>query len=183
MIKEYMTNRLILKTLDESHTKKVIDYYYRNKEFLEAWEPNKPPYFYDIGYQKNILTMEFNEIAARKMLRLWIFKKEDPKKIIGTLSFNNIIGGFLQCCQLGYKLDTTEVNKGYMTEAITKGIEIMFSEYNLHRIEAYIMPQNEPSIQVIHKLNFIKEGLARKYIKINGNWEDHICYSLIKEDL
>jgi len=70
-----------------------------------------------------------------------------------------------------------------MTEAIQKGIEIMFNEFGLHRIEANIMPGNKPSLRVVEKLGFYNEGLAYKYLKINGKWEDHIHMVLLNESV
>ena len=84
-------------------------------------------------------------------------------------------------CHLGYKLDKDEVNKGYVTEAIQKGIDIMFNELKLHRIEANIMPKNKCSLRVVEKLGFYNEGLAYKYLKINGKWEDHIHMVLLND--
>jgi ribosomal-protein-alanine N-acetyltransferase len=82
---------------------------------------------------------------------------------------------------MGYKLDKDELNKGYITEALRKGIDIMFNEYGLHRIEANIMPKNSRSLRVAEKLGFYNEGLALKYLKISGRWEDHIHMVLRNE--
>ena len=84
-------------------------------------------------------------------------------------------------CHLGYKLDNDEINKGYMTEAVEKSIDIIFNEFKLHRIEANIMPRNISSLKVAEKLGFYNEGLAYKYLKINGKWEDHIHMVLLNE--
>ncbi|WP_278244288.1 GNAT family N-acetyltransferase [Caldisalinibacter kiritimatiensis] len=91
-------------------------------------------------------------------------------------------GPFLSCF-LGYKLDKDEVNKGYMTEALKMGIDIAFNELKLHRIEANIMPKNEASLRIVKKLGFYEEGVAKKYLKINGKWEDHIHMVLLNEDI
>lgn len=92
------------------------------------------------------------------MLRLWIVKKNDDTKIIGSIAFDNIIRGAFLSCHLGYKLDKDEINKGYITEAIQKGIDIMFNEFGLDRIEANIMPKNKRSIRVVEKLGFIMKA-------------------------
>ena len=92
------------------------------------------------------------------------------------------MGAFLSC-YLGYKLDKDEINKGYMTEAVKKGVEVVFNELGLHRIEANIMPRNKASLRVVEKLGFYNEGLAYKYLKINGKWEDHIHMVLLNENL
>jgi len=183
MQKVYETERLILKVLDKSYAKLVLDYYLRNKLFLEPWEPLKSRGFYTKQYQEELLDNELFYINSKRSLRLWIFKKEDSSRIIGSVSFSNIVWGAFLSCYLGYKLDKDEINKGYMTEAIQKGIEVMFNEFGLHRIEANIMPKNKPSLRVVEKLGFYYEGLAYKYLKINGKWEDHIHMVLLNESL
>ena len=72
-----------------------------------------------------------------------------------------------------------ETGQGYISEALEKSIELIFSEYNLHRIEAPVMPKNIPSIKVLDKLGFVEEGMTKKMLKVNGEWEDHIRYSLL----
>jgi len=117
-------------------------------------------------------------------VRFWLFKKEDQmlEKPLGTLALTNIIRGVFKSCFLGYKMDEDEINKGYMTEAIKALVKIAFSELNLHRIEANIMPRNERSIRVVEKCGFINEGLAKKYLKINGIWEDHYHMVILNEE-
>ena len=75
---------------------------------------------------------------------------------------------------MGYKLDAALCGQGYMTEAVQKLSEIAFKELGLHRIEANIMPRNAASLRVAEKAGFYREGLALKYLNINGVWEDHI---------
>nr|WP_300003510.1 GNAT family N-acetyltransferase [Tissierella sp.] len=176
----YETERLILKILDKSYAGLVLEYYIRNKDFLNDWEPSKNEELYTTIYHEEQLHRELIDIENHNSLRLWIFKK-DEAKIIGCVSFSNIIRGAFMSCHLGYKLDKDEINKGYMTEAIKKAIDIIFNEWGLHRIEANIMPRNIPSLKVAEKLEFYNEGLAYKYLKINGNWEDHIHMVLLNE--
>jgi ribosomal-protein-alanine N-acetyltransferase len=182
---EFKTDRLILKVLDESYAKIVLDYYIRNKDFLKEWETLKDDDFYTLEYHKEQLKRDLKDIKESRLLRLWIFKKEDIefKKVIGTMAFSNIVWGSFLSCFLGYKLDKDEINKGYMTEALRKGIDIAFNKLKLHRIEANIMPKNKASMAVVRKLGFYEEGLAKKYLKINGEWEDHIHMVLLNEEL
>lgn len=69
-----------------------------------------------------------------------------------------------------------------MTEAVAKAIEYMFEQQKLHRIMANYMPSNKKSAQLLQKLGFIVEGLAKKYLLINGQWEDHILTSLTNQN-
>ncbi len=58
----------------------------------------------------------------------------------------------------------------------------LFGELNLHRIEAACIPSNTPSIRVLEKCGFSREGLARRYLCINGVWQDHLLFGLLHED-
>lgn len=185
MSKVYETDRLILKVLDESYSSQTLDYYVRNRGFLEEWEMRRPDDFYTLEAQTAQLRNDHKEYEEKRGLRLWIFNKngEEPGRVIGCIAFNNIVWGAFLSCFLGYKLDKDEINKGYITEALKKGIEIAFHEYKLHRIEANIMPKNLRSLKVAEKLGFCNEGISRKYLKINGKWEDHIHMVLLNENL
>ena len=66
-----------------------------------------------------------------------------------------------------------------MSEAVKRAIQYMFEEQKIHRIMANYMPSNERSAQLLHKLGFTIEGLAKEYLLINGQWEDHVLTSLI----
>lgn len=181
MQKVYGTERLLLKVLDKSYAEMVVDYCLRNKSFLEEWEPLRSEAFYTKQYQEEQLDKALTDIKNNNSLILWIFKKQDEQRILGSIAFTNIVKGVFLSSHLGYKFDKDEINKGYMTEAIQKGIEIMFNEYGLHRIEANIMPKNKRSLRVAEKLGFYNEGLAYKYLKINEKWEDHIHMVLLND--
>lgn len=176
MILVLTTKRLVLKTIDESYAETVLEYYFRNKVFLNKWEPYRANDFYNIDHQAQQLIDDERNMEAGRLVRLWIFKKDDCQfaRIIGTIAFSNIIGGAFLSCHLGYKLDKHEIDKGYITEALHTGLDFIFHDFGLHRVEANIIPSNIRSLRVVEKLGFYNEGLALKYLKINGKWEDHI---------
>ena len=66
-----------------------------------------------------------------------------------------------------------------MFEALSLTNAYMFADLGLHRIMAGYLPHNDRSGKLLDRLGFEKEGLARKYLKINGRWEDHVLTSLI----
>lgn len=181
MKRVYETERLILKVLDKAYAESVLSYYLRNRDFLESWEISRDEEFYTIKYHEKQITSELLNIKNGRLFKLWIFKKQDENKVIGSVAFNNIVRGAFLSCHLGYKLDKDEINNGYITEAIQEGLKIMFAEFELHRIEANIMPRNKASLRVVEKLGFYEEGLAYKYLKINGKWEDHIHMVLLND--
>jgi ribosomal-protein-alanine N-acetyltransferase len=176
----YETDRLYLKILKPNYCRQVLDYYIRNHNFLKEWEPKRPRDFYTLAYQKRQLRDEYQLFKRRKLIRFWIFKKED-NKLIGNICISNIVMGNFKSCYMGYKLDCEEINKGYMTEAIKKVVDVMFSEYGLHRIEANVVPRNIRSLKVMKKLNFEEEGYSKRYLEINGKWEDHVHFAIYED--
>lgn len=179
----YETKRLILKILDGEYNHEVAKYYKRNREFLKPWETKRTDMFYTSKFQKIQLNKDLKDIEDGKLLRFWIFKKSKDMKLIGNIGLTNIIRGDFLSGHLGYRLDKDEINEGYMTEVTEKIIEIIFNEYKLHRIETNIMLKNKASIRLLEKLNFSQEGVCKKYLRVDGKWEDHLRMVLLNDDI
>ena len=112
-------------------------------------------------------------------VRFYVFLKDDPDRIIGTICFRDITRSIYDSCEVGYKFDERFWHHGYATEALIEGIDIMFGDLGLHRITACVMPGNTPSIRLLESLYFKREGLLRQNARIQGEWTDHYLYSLI----
>lgn len=175
----YETDRLYLKVLSRYDARMVLDFYTANAKEFARYEPLKEEDATNLNYHALMLDYELESFKKNSLLRLYLFEKDNPFKIIGTVSFRNISQAFYQCATLGYKMDKDYRRRGYMAEAIAKGLEIMDEELHLHRVEAIVMPSNEPSVLLLEKLNFQREGLIRDKVFLNGKWEDHYLYSYI----
>jgi ribosomal-protein-alanine N-acetyltransferase len=102
--------------------------------------------------------------------------------MIGHVSLSNVVRGAFQSCNLGYSQDENACGKGYMTEALRVVLHFAFTEADLHRVEANVVPANTASIGVLKRLGFRQEGEAKRYLKINGDWEDHLRFAILKEE-
>ncbi len=177
------TKRLLLQTITtDAKIYEVFDYVRRNREFFEPWEPEYEKDEFTFRFQRNRIREDKILMRQGKAVRFWLFHKGQDE-ILGDIRFSSIIRGAFQSCFLGYKIDQDEINQGYATEGLRRCIQFMFDNLKLHRVEANVMPHNKPSIRVLEKLNFEKTGFSRKYLKINGNWEDHIHYEIINEKM
>lgn len=181
--KLYETERLILIVPNIKMVSHITDFYIRNKDFLEPFDPVRPESFYLLSTQRKIILKEIDDIKHGRMLKFWLAKKECSKYFIGMLAFNNIIRGAFLSSHLAYKLDKNEIKNGYMTEALNKAISIAFNDLCLHRIEANIMPENKSSMKLASRLGFQNEGTAKKYLKINGEWRDHVHMVLFNDKI
>lgn len=175
----YETDRLILKVLKADAAEEVLRFYLDNKELFEKYEPDRPRHFYTAAHQKAVLICEYNMTVKLSAVRFYVYRKEQPDKIIGTFCFRNITRSIYQSCEAGYKFDEAYHHKGYAFEALYTGIQIMFDDLKLHRIEANVMPENTASVRLLDALGFSCEGLVKEYALIRGSWRDHLRYSLI----
>lgn len=117
---------------------------------------------------------------------LYIYPREEDRgartRIIGRVSLNRVTRGAFQNCYLGYFIDKDEQGKGLMTEAVRCALRFAFGPLGLHRVQAAIMPRNSASQRVADRCGFRKEGLARRYLQIAGQWEDHELFALTAEE-
>jgi ribosomal-protein-alanine N-acetyltransferase len=112
-------------------------------------------------------------------VRFVVFEQAGGDRIIGDLSFTNIVRGVFLACHLGFRIDTAYEGKGYMREALSLALQYAFEELSLHRVMANYMPTNARSGALLRRLGFSVEGYARDYLYLNGTWQDHILTSLI----
>ncbi|MEQ1714548.1 MAG: GNAT family protein [Hyphomicrobium sp.] len=106
----------------------------------------------------------------------------EDNALMGGLTFSNIRRGAAQTASLGYWTGAPYARRGHMQEAVSMVIPFAFRALRLHRLEAASMTDNIASQRVLEKSGFVKEGLARRYLKINGAWEDHLIYAMTEED-
>ena len=102
--------------------------------------------------------------------------------LVGGVSLSNVRRGVTQAAQLGYWLGLPHLRQGYMTEAVATVLPYAFYGLRLHRIEAATLANNAASIRVLERNGFEREGFARSYLKINGEWRDHILFAIIADD-
>lgn len=178
MLLQYETRRLVLKVLGPDYASDVLRFYLKDKELFEQYEADRSLNFYTEAHQRNILHCEYALTLKMSLVRFYVFLKEDPSTIIGTVSLYDISTPFSKA-EIGYKFSSEYHHKGYASEAIEKLLDIAFTELDLHRICARVQETNLPSIRLLTGLGFEKEGICRGYLRIHGKWIDHLQYSLL----
>lgn len=177
------SERLILKSLSISDAEELFRFRTENAEFFKPWSPLYHKDYFTPEYHRNNLVQIESDILKGNLVQFGVFAKSKQDRMIGSVVFSNIIMGPFKSCYLGYRIDKDEVNKGYAAEAIIAGCNYMFAGRKLHRIEANIIPRNIASIKAIEKAGFVYEGISKKYLHINGVWEDHLHYVLLNGEI
>lgn len=182
MKQSYETERLLLLPAAQSQAQMVADYYCRNKAFFEPFDPAAGTELFYCGLSTQAPCSGRGKSRARRRLSFLHRAKGTAGADYRHGALNNVVWGSFCSCFLGYKLDKDWLRQGLMSEAVKECVRIAFEELGLHRIEANIMPHNIASLGVVRRCGFVEEGLARKYLKINGVWEDHLHMVKLNED-
>ena len=156
----------------------IVEYYTRNKVHLAPSMPLRGGEVYtEAFWQKQMLNYKLSLDADRELR----FMMLDGDAVIGSIHYDQIIKGPFQACYLGYSIDREYQGKGLMREALLQTISQTLSTFGLNRIMANYEPSNQRSGRLLKSLGFEREGYARKYLKLNGTWKDHILTSYISD--
>ena len=93
-----------------------------------------------------------------------------------------MVRGAFQNAHVGYWVDRDHAGQGYTPEALVVVARFAFETVGLHRLQVSIVPRNRSSRRVVEKLDLRCEGLAERYLEINGVWEDHLRYAVTAEE-
>ncbi|MEP3275359.1 MAG: GNAT family protein [Stappiaceae bacterium] len=152
-----------------------------SRTFLQPWEPRWPEDDLSrISYRRR-LKRYARETRNDRGFPCFLFKKSDDC-LVGGLTLSNIRRGVAQSCSLGYWMGQHYAGQGYMRDAVEAVLPYVFGKMGLHRLEAACLPHNERSIGLLNATGFTKEGYARGYLRINGQWQDHVLFAITKED-
>lgn len=155
----------------------------RNEEWLTKWEPCSIDGQPDVVEEEHAFTARCSARERERQLGtaygLGLFVDGE---FAGEMNLSSIQRGAFQSCYVGYWIDEGRAGHGYTPEALAVVIRFAFEELRLHRVQIAIVPRNLPSLRVVEKLGLREEGLALRYLEIDGNWEDHIRYAITAED-
>jgi ribosomal-protein-alanine N-acetyltransferase len=152
-----------------------------SRAFLEPWEPTWPDDDLTQAAFRRRLRRQDEDIARDEAYAFLIFDQTSDE-LLGGITLGGIRRGVSQSGTLGYWMGAPHAGKRQMTRAVAATVEFAFSKLRLHRVEAACIPDNAPSIALLERNGFQREGYAREYLKIDGAWRDHILFALVESD-
>ena len=108
--------------------------------------------------------------------------RNDDGALAGVINFSEIVRGAFHSAYVGYYALAPLAGAGYMTEGFALALDFAFRRLKLHRVEANVQPANAPSIALVERIGFTREGYSRRYVKIAGRWRDHVRFAMLAED-
>ena len=155
----------------------------RNGEWLTQWEPMRLTHHPDPETNREVFAAR---CGARERERLagtqYAFGIFVDGAFAGEINLNNVVRGAFQSATIGYWIDKSRAGRSLMSEAVVVLAQYAFEEMRLHRLEICIIPRNVNSRRVMEKLDIRTEGIADRFLEINGVWEDHIRYGITFEE-
>ena len=170
-----------VRTFQESDAAELAALLSRNKYFWSKFEPIHRDEFYTEEIQHKKILESLQMLSLNREYSFGIYDQQS-NKLIGHIALYAIKRLPYSSAFIGYSLDEQYTKRGIATEAVSMLVQFAFNKLKLHRVEAYIAPDNTASIKVIEKNGFKQEGLLRKLLYINGQWVDHYLYALLEEE-
>lgn len=174
------TPRTRLTVLAAEEAPLLLDYRLRNRSHLAPSEPARGAEYYTQEHAASRIAQMRADTEAGAALYLAALDRASGQ-VVALCSFTNIVRGPFQACHLGFSVDQALEGSGLMAEVVGAGINYVFDQLGMHRIMASHMPRNERSAGLLTRLGFEREGYARSYLRINGQWEDMVLMALIDE--
>jgi ribosomal-protein-alanine N-acetyltransferase len=174
----FETDRLLLRIPESSDAAELTDFHTTNRAHLQPWSPTFSSESLSESFWLRRCREWKAEFEAGQGAHAFLFKREEPHRVVGNLSLTQISRGVFQACTLGYALAADAQGQGLMLEAVRGAVVYAFEHLQLHRVMANYMPRNVRSAAVLHRAGFAIEGYARDYLLINGRWEDHVLTAI-----
>ncbi|TDW30050.1 GNAT family N-acetyltransferase [Cryobacterium psychrophilum] len=165
-----------LRTLREGDAAALLHAYVRNREHLAPWEPARLESFFTVEAQTTMLAFQLEELATGVGLPLALWECD---RVVGRVTLSRIVRGPLQSASVGYFIDGEHTGSGLASAALAHTLEQAQGTLGLHRIEASTLLHNAGSQRVLRRVGFTQIGMAPEYLKIAGEWRDHLLFQRI----
>lgn len=173
-----MPDRIRLLTLDDAPALSGLRL--RSRAHLAPWEPIRHPDHDTPAGQRADVEAALAQHARGQGVPLAIL--DDDGSVAGRISLNTIVRGAFESCAMGYWLAADRTGRGLATDAVRAAVALAFGELGLHRVEAGTLLGNRASQAVLARAGFTRYGLAPRYLRIAGEWQDHVLFQRLADD-
>jgi len=172
------SKRLSLRHPRLGDREELLDLRRTSWDFLRPWEPRRR----GIDPCGRDWFRSYYESAQQSNTERLLLIHRTEECILGSISLNEIVRGSFRSAYLGYWIGEPHARHGYMTEGLQLALRHAFRRLRLHRLEANVCPENEPSLALLQRVGFRREGYSPRYLKIAGRWRDHERWAILAEE-
>jgi ribosomal-protein-alanine N-acetyltransferase len=153
--------------------------YRENRDYLAPFEPTRDEEFFTPAGQVTRLAAL---IAEEEQRRAYPYVIEVAGRIAGRVTVTNVARGPFCSGSLGYWVAAAQAGHGVAGSAVAQVLSDCFATHGLHRLEAATLVDNLASQAVLRRTGFTLIGRAPAYLRIAGEWRDHLLFQRIAED-
>ncbi len=175
------TDRVLLRAPQMSDYPAWAELRAASQDFLVPWEPLWAPDELSRASFRRRIRHYMRDMREDVGYALFVYDTSSTS-LVGGITLCNVRRGVTQSCTLGYWVGAAHARQGFMTAAVRGVVPFVFDSLELHRLEAACLPENTASMRLLERVGFKREGLARQYLRINGDWRDHVLYALLETD-
>ena len=175
------TDRVLLRAPQMSDYPAWAELRAASQDFLVPWEPLWAPDELSRASFRRRIRHYMRDMREDVGYALFVYDTCSTA-LVGGITLCNVRRGVTQSCTLGYWVGAAYARQGFMTAAVRAVVPFVFDSLELHRLEAACLPENTASMRLLERVGFKREGLARRYLRINGDWRDHVLYGLLETD-
>lgn len=180
---ELVGRRVRLRPLVEADFEQWREVRARCADWLARWEPRQPGMPRGAVEDRRAFVARCgSRLRERQLGSGYGFGIFVGERLAGEINISAIQRGPFQNCYVGYWIDEQLAGQGYVPEALVLVLRFAFEELGLHRVQISIIPRNRASRRVVEKLGIREEGVAVRYLEIDGRWEDHVRYAMTAEE-
>jgi ribosomal-protein-alanine N-acetyltransferase len=173
--------RVMLRPPERGDWQEWSDLRGESRRFLTPWEPSWSADSLSRSAFRRRLTQYGSDWRADQGYSFFLFRVEDGA-LVGGIGLSNVRRGVAETGSLGYWTGERYARQGYMAAGLKLTLEFAFRRLKLHRVEAACLPHNAPSRGLLLKSGFREEGYAREYLCIDGRWQDHVLFAILRDD-
>jgi ribosomal-protein-alanine N-acetyltransferase len=170
---------MVLRPLSLDDAQELAAAYSRNPEYLAPWEPSRSDEFFTEAWQSRDIASRIADAEADSAYSFGLF---DGTQVVARFTLSRVVRASFQSAGLGYWVDERHAGRGLATAAVTAILRQARDDLGLHRVEASTVLHNLASQRVLLNTGFQQIGMAPKYLKIAGSWQDHNLYQAILHD-
>jgi ribosomal-protein-alanine N-acetyltransferase len=152
-----------------------------SRDFLRPWEPTWTADALSRSAFRRRLQRYALDWREDVGYSFFIYRNEDDT-LLGGIGLSNLRRGVAETASVGYWIGQSFARQGHMEAALGLILAYGFDQLGLHRIEAACLPSNTPSRNLLAKLRFREEGYAKRYLCIDGRWQDHVLHALLADE-
>jgi [ribosomal protein S5]-alanine N-acetyltransferase len=175
--------RVVLRPLSSADFPAWQEVRRRNNGWLTPWEPVRTPGMPDVVESREAFAMRCSARERERQLGTGFgFGLFVAGRFGGEINLSSVQRGPFQSAYVGYWIDEAQAGHSYTPEGLVLVMRFAFEQLHLHRVQISIIPRNHRSRRVVEKLKLRDEGIALRYLEINGVWEDHVRYAITVEE-